>query len=64
MAEYLVEVVNPRTSEERHVTVFVTELQLRRAKRSSDWRQSIQDIARPVIPKGFMPIGGRVAALQ
>jgi hypothetical protein len=64
MADYLVEVVNPRTSEERQVTVSVTELQLARAKRSIDWREAIQDLARPLIPAGFMPMGCRVAALH
>ncbi|WP_426608975.1 hypothetical protein [Bradyrhizobium sp. McL0616] len=64
MADYLVEVVNPKTNEEQHVTVSVTELQLARAKRTPDWRAAIQDLARPLIPKGFMPLGCRVAALQ
>jgi hypothetical protein len=64
MADYLVEVVNPKTNEERQVIVAVTELQLARAKRSLDWRESIQDLARPLIPAGFMPMGCRVMALQ
>ncbi|WP_426608649.1 hypothetical protein [Bradyrhizobium sp. McL0616] len=64
MADYLVEIVNPRTSDEQHVTVSVTELQLARAKRSSDWMAAIQDLARPLIPTGYMPIGCRVVALQ
>lgn len=64
MADYLVEVVNPKTSEERQVIVAVTELQLARAKRSPDWMAAIQDLARPLIPPGFMPMGCRVAALN
>jgi ribosomal protein L1 len=63
MADYLVEIVNPKTSDEQIVTVSVTELQLARAKRSPDWMAAIQDLARPLIPKGYMPIGRRVAAL-
>ncbi|WLA53193.1 hypothetical protein [Bradyrhizobium diazoefficiens] len=63
MADYLVEIVNPKTNEERQVTVSVTELQLARAKRSQDWMAAIQDLARPLIPAGYMPIGRRVAAL-
>lgn len=64
MIEYQVDVVDPKTNEERQVTVSVTPLQRARAKRSSDWMRAIQDLARPLIPAGFLPIGNRVRMLQ
>lgn len=59
---YLVDVVNPRTNEERTITVSLTELERARAKRSPCWMSAVQDLARPSIPKNFMPIGNRVRA--
>jgi hypothetical protein len=57
---YEVDLVNPKTSEESAVTVSITELQRARAKRSPDWMGAVMDFARPLMPSGFMPIGGRV----
>jgi len=64
MIKYQIDVVDPKSNEERQVTVSVTPLERARAKRSSDWMQAIQDLARPLIPAGFLPIGNRVRALQ
>lgn len=59
---YLVDVVNPRTNEERTITVSLTELERARAKRSPCWMSAVQALARPSMPDGFMPIGNRVRA--
>ncbi|TFV75304.1 hypothetical protein E4K64_16510 [Bradyrhizobium frederickii] len=63
MFEYQIDVVDPKSNEERQVTVSVTPLERARAKRSSDWMRAIQDLARPLIPAGFLPIGNRVRLL-
>lgn len=57
---YEVDVVDPKTSEETTVTVSITELQRARAKSGLDWMRTVMDFARPEMPAGFMPIGGRV----
>ncbi|MHC4043565.1 hypothetical protein [Bradyrhizobium sp. 23AC] len=63
MFEYQIDVVDPKSNEERQVTVSVTPLERARAKRTPDWMRSIQDLARPLIPAGFLPIGNRVRML-
>lgn len=64
MFNYQIDVVDPKSNEERQVTVSVTPLERARAKRSSDWMHAIQDLARPLIPAGFLPIGNRVRMLH
>jgi hypothetical protein len=61
---YEVDLVNPKTNEETAVTVSISELQRARAKQSLDWMATVQDMARPLMPAGFMPIGMGVRALQ
>lgn len=61
---YEVGLVNPKTSEETAVMVSITELQRARAKRGPDWMTSVMDLARPLMPAGFMPIGGRVREIS
>ncbi|MET4345509.1 hypothetical protein [Bradyrhizobium sp. RT9a] len=64
MIEYQIDLVDPKTNEERQITVSVTPLQRTQAKCSSDWMRAIQELARPLIPAGFLPIGNRVRMLQ
>jgi hypothetical protein len=61
---YEIDLVNPTTNEETSVTVSITELQRARAKRSPDWMRSVQQFAQPLLPSGFMPIGGRVRGVS
>jgi hypothetical protein len=58
---YEVDVVNPKTNEERTLTVEVTAEQNTAARISTDWMREVQLLAE--IPDGFMPIGGRVRPL-
>ncbi|SDJ44066.1 hypothetical protein SAMN05216338_104975 [Bradyrhizobium sp. Rc2d] len=62
MHKYQVDLVNPKTSEEQTITVALTDLERARAKRSGCWMSAVQDLARPAMPVGFMPIGNRVRA--
>lgn len=62
--KYQIDVVNPRTNEEQQISVDMSELELARAKRSKCWMSAIQNIARPFIPHGFLPMGNRVRALS
>ncbi|MCK1671237.1 hypothetical protein [Bradyrhizobium sp. 150] len=64
MIGYEIDVVDPKTNEERQITVSVTPEERARAKCSSDWMRVIQDLARPLIPVGFLPIGNRVRIIQ
>lgn len=57
---YKLDLVNPKTGDETAVTVTISEMQRARAKRSTDWMATVQEFARPLLPSGFMPIGGRV----
>lgn len=59
---YHVDIVNPKTNEERTMTVALTELERARAKRSPCWMSAVQNLARPTMPEEFMPIGNRVRA--
>ena len=59
---YEVDIVNPKTSEERTINVTLTDLERARAKRSRCWMSAVQAKARPSIPPGIMPIGNRVRA--
>jgi hypothetical protein len=52
--------VNPRTSEERSIVVDADEA---RANAAPCLQSYVQDIARPEMPAGFMPIGLGVRAL-
>jgi hypothetical protein len=57
MTPYHVRVVNPKTSEERTLTVLADQA----AAEASPCPQSfVQKIARSDIPAGFMPIGNGV----
>ncbi|MDH2400780.1 hypothetical protein QCM77_12625 [Bradyrhizobium sp. SSUT18] len=64
MIGYEIDLIDPKTNEERQITVSVTPQQRAQALCSSDWMRVIQDIARPLIPAGFLPIGNRVRILQ
>ena len=57
---YHVEVVNPKTNEQRILTVELSTEQAAAVKSSACEMSFVQDIARPAIPDGFMPIGNRV----
>ena len=61
---YEIDLVNPKTNEETAVTVSISELQRARAKASADWMGALQDLARPLLPEGFMPIGCRVRSVS
>jgi hypothetical protein len=54
---YEVRLVNPRTSEEKTVTVFADRTA---AQAAPCFQTFVQTIARPDIPSGFIPIGGGV----
>jgi hypothetical protein len=60
---YEVRLVNPRTSEEKTVTVFADRTA---AEAAPCFQTFVQAAARPDIPAGFMPIGNgvRPAALS
>ena len=58
---YHVDVVNPKTSEERTVTVELTPEQNVAARASLDWMREVQLQTR--MPEGFLPIGCRVRPL-
>ena len=57
---YEIDLVNPKTNAETLVTISITELQRARAKKSPCWMREVQILANPLLPPGFMPIGGRV----
>lgn len=57
-----IECINPKTGQHRTVRIELTELERARAKLSPCWMSAVQDLARPSIPKNFMPIGNRVRA--
>jgi hypothetical protein len=57
---YQVEIVNPKTNEQKKITVELSPEQADAAKASPCKMVFIQDLARPNMPDGFMPIGGRV----
>lgn len=62
MHKYQLDLVNPKTSEQQTITVELTDLERARAKHSECWMSAVQNLARPSMPDGFMPIGNRVRA--
>jgi len=63
---YEILLVNPRTNEERKLTVELSPEQAKVAK-EVEWSAAyVQALARPDIPPGYMPIGNgvRAATLQ
>jgi hypothetical protein len=54
--KYTIGLVNPKTFEERIVTVELSDAQVKAAHASPDWMMYVQDRARPKLPKNFMPI--------
>jgi hypothetical protein len=59
-ANYEVEVVNPRTNEQRKIFVEMSPHQAAAARSAPCLQTFVQTIARPEIPDGFMPIGNGV----
>jgi hypothetical protein len=57
MTPYELQLVNPKTSEEKTITVLADR---NAAEASPDWMAFVQAIAKPDIPAGFMCIMGRV----
>jgi hypothetical protein len=57
MTPYHVRLVNPRTSEERTMTVLANSVA---AEAAPCFHTYVQEIARPDIPDGFIPIGSGV----
>lgn len=63
MKRFLVAVVNPRTSEEREITLGLTDEHfalMRRCEASEDLSIALGYS----MPEGFMPIAGRIEPLQ
>ena len=58
---YLVDVIDPKTSEERTITVKLSPEQNVAAHASPDWMREVQLQTR--MPEGFLPIGCRVRPL-
>jgi hypothetical protein len=57
---YEIEIVNPKTNEQKKIVVELSPDQLAAAKASPYLETYVVDIARPQIPDGFLPIGQRV----
>jgi hypothetical protein len=57
---YEVDLVDPKTNEEKTIVVELLPEQAEGAKASSCLQTYVQGVARINIPDGFMPIGGRV----
>jgi hypothetical protein len=53
--KYTIGLVNPKTSEERIVTVELSDAQVKAAHASPDWMMYVQHRAH--VPKGFMFLG-------
>jgi hypothetical protein len=62
--KFSIALVNPKTNEERTVTMTVPADQISRACKSSDPAFSVMTFAKPVFPRGFMPIGGGACPLR
>jgi hypothetical protein len=60
MTTYNVAVINPRTAEERAISITLTDEQVTAAKSSKCEQTYIQGVAWADIPAGFMPIGNGV----
>ena len=56
-----VAIVNPRTSEQRKILAELSAEQVAAAKASPCFQTFVQNIVRPDIPDGFMPIGNSTA---
>jgi hypothetical protein len=57
---YEVALVNPATSEQRKILVELSRQQAADAKAAPCLHTFVQNIARPEIPEGFMPLGNGV----
>ena len=58
-----VAIVNPRTSEQRKILAELSAEQVAAAKASPCFQTFVQNIVRPDIPDGFMPIGNGAKAV-
>ncbi|MGY2906557.1 hypothetical protein [Bradyrhizobium sp. URHC0002] len=60
---YEVRVVNPKTNEECKIVVSLSPEQVK-AMKGLEWAQEyVQALARPNIPRGFIPLGNGVRAV-
>jgi hypothetical protein len=57
MTPFHVDLVDPKTGNEKTITIFADRAA---AEASPDWTAFVQTVARPHIPAGMMPIWGRV----
>ena len=57
---FSVALVNPKTNEQRTITVSLSPEQIAAAKSSPCEQTYVQGVARPDIPDGFMPLGNGV----
>jgi hypothetical protein len=60
---YQVAIINPRTNEQRKILVELSAERAEAAKASPCFQAFVQNIVRPDIPDGFMPLGGGVKAV-
>ena len=58
---YQIDVINPKTNEERTITVELSSEQNVAARIGLDWMQKVWSFAS--LPAGFMPIGNRTRPL-
>jgi hypothetical protein len=60
-----IDIVNPKTNEELHIVLSLTEEQYALVQESDEhWLKSIVALARPLMPEGFMTLGGRISPLN
>jgi hypothetical protein len=61
----MVDIINPRTSEEKHIVVSLTDEQYALVRKSDEqWMKVLLPISRPLMPEGFMTLGGRISPLN
>jgi len=60
---YEVAIINPKTNEERKIFAELSLEQVKAAKASPCFQTFVQNIVRPVMPEGFMALGGGVKAV-